>query len=69
MVLEGPVTGEWFAAYAQQILAPTLQPGDIVAKSRRPNRPGIWNAIGEALPRYTPEECANYFTATGYEPE
>ena len=31
--------------------------------------PELWNAIRDALPRFTPEECANYFTATGYEPE
>ena len=29
----------------------------------------LWNAIGDALPRFTPAECANYFTAAGYEPE
>ncbi len=26
-------------------------------------------AIGEALPRFTPHECANDFTAAGYEPD
>jgi hypothetical protein len=25
--------------------------------------------VREALPQFTPEECANYFTAAGYEPE
>jgi transposase len=30
---------------------------------------GLWNAIRDILPKFTPEECANYFTATGYEPE
>jgi len=30
MVLDGPMTGAWFAAYAQQVLAPTLKPGDVV---------------------------------------
>jgi transposase len=29
----------------------------------------LWNAIGDALPQFTPQECANYFTAAGYEPE
>jgi transposase len=117
MVLDGPMTGEWFGAYAQQVLAPTLRPGDIVildnlpahktAAAREaieavgtrmlfipPNSPDfnpienafsklkailpkaaaqtipeLWDAIRDALPRFTPEECANYFTATGYEPE
>jgi transposase len=26
-------------------------------------------AIADALPQFTPVECANYFTACGYEPE
>jgi transposase len=30
MVLDGPMTGAWFQAYVEQVLAPTLQPGDIV---------------------------------------
>jgi transposase len=29
----------------------------------------LWNAIRDALPEFTPDECANYFTAAGYEPE
>ena len=31
--------------------------------------PELWDAIRYALPKFTIEECANYFTATGYEPE
>jgi transposase len=30
MVLDGPIDGEWFFAYVEQVLAPTLAPGDIV---------------------------------------
>ena len=30
MVLDGPMTADWFGAYAEQVLAPTLRPGDIV---------------------------------------
>lgn len=30
MVLDGPMTGEAFLAYAEQVLAPALSPGDIV---------------------------------------
>jgi transposase len=30
MVLDGPMTGEWFRAYVEQMLAPALQPGDVV---------------------------------------
>ena len=29
-VLDGPINGEWFLAYVQQLLIPTLSPGDIV---------------------------------------
>lgn len=29
-VLDGPINGEWFTAYVEQVLAPTLMPGDIV---------------------------------------
>lgn len=30
MVLDGPIDGEWFLAYVEQVLAPTLNSGDIV---------------------------------------
>uniref|UniRef100_B0T7R7 Putative transposase of insertion sequence n=1 Tax=Caulobacter sp. (strain K31) TaxID=366602 RepID=B0T7R7_CAUSK len=30
MVLDGPMTGAWFLTYVEQILVPTLRPGDIV---------------------------------------
>lgn len=36
MVLDGPMTGGWFAAYAGQVLAPTLKPGDIVILDNLP---------------------------------
>jgi hypothetical protein len=29
----------------------------------------LWTVIGTALPQFTPAECANLFTAAGYEPE
>jgi transposase len=29
----------------------------------------LWDAIGAAIDQFTPGECANYFTAAGYEPE
>lgn len=29
----------------------------------------LWDAIRDALDAFTPKECANYFTATGYEPD
>ena len=30
LVLDGPMTGEWFRAYVEQMLAPALHPGDVV---------------------------------------
>jgi len=28
---------------------------------------GLWNRIGALLPSFTPQECANYFSAAGYD--
>ena len=28
----------------------------------------LWRVIGESLDAFTPNECANYFTAAGYDP-
>jgi transposase len=36
MVLDGPTTGPWFAAYVEQILVPTLRPGDVVILDNLP---------------------------------
>lgn len=30
MVIDGPMNGEAFLAYVEQVLVPTLQPGDVV---------------------------------------
>jgi len=30
---------------------------------------GLWNAIGRIVGTFTPDECANYFAAAGYDPE
>jgi transposase len=29
----------------------------------------LWDVIRDALPQFTPRDCANYFTAAGYEPD
>jgi hypothetical protein len=29
----------------------------------------LWDAIAEALPRFTQQDCANFFKAAGYEPQ
>jgi transposase len=36
MVLDGTMTGLWFAAYVEQILVPTLRPGDVVILDNLP---------------------------------
>jgi transposase len=117
MVLDGPMNGDAFLAYVEQVLAPTLQPDDVVILDNLPahRRAGVreaieatgarlrflppyspdfnpienafaklkailrkvaartiddlWTAIGNALPLFSPQQCANYFTAAGYEPE
>jgi transposase len=30
---------------------------------------GLWAAIGRLIDLFTPRECANYFTAAGYDPD
>lgn len=32
MVLDGPMTSDWFLAHVEQVLVPTLRPGDIVTR-------------------------------------
>ena len=39
----------------------------LLCKAAARTIPDLWAAITEALPRSTPTECANYFTACGYE--
>jgi transposase len=63
MVLDGPMTGAWFVAYVQQVLVPTLSPGDIVILDNLPAHKG--SATREAieaagarllfLPPYSPD--------------
>jgi len=115
MVLDGPMNGAAFQAYVEQVLAPTLRPGDIVVLDNLPaHKPAavrqaieasgaelrflppyspdfnpiemafsklkaglnkvaartiddLWNAIGTAIGQFTPDECWNYFQATGYD--
>ncbi len=63
MVLDGPMTGEWFQAYVEQVLAPTLRPGDIVILDNLPahNIVGARSAIEAVgasmrfLPPYSPD--------------
>ena len=63
MVLDGPMTGEWFKAYVEQILVPTLRPGDIVILDNLPAHNTVGaklaiEAVGASmrfLPPYSPD--------------
>lgn len=41
----------------------------LLRKAATRTRDALWAAVAEAIDAFTPAECANYFTATGYEPE
>jgi len=117
MVLDGPMDGVAFRAYVEQVLVPTLKPGDVVIMDNLPAHrvsgvreaieaagasrlflppyspefnpieqafaklkallrktaartvDALWDAIVDAIDRFTPDECASYFRNSGYEPE
>lgn len=117
MVLDGPMNADAFRAYIDQVLVPTLAPGDVVIMDNLPAHRSatirdaieaagaelrylppyspdfnpienafaklksilrkaaartiddLWDVIGSSLPTFTMQECANYFTAAGYEPD
>ena len=63
MVLDGPINGVWFQAYIDQVLVPTLAPGDIVVMDNLGSHKGadVRRAIEAAgatllyLPPYSPD--------------
>lgn len=63
LVLDGPMTGAAFLAYAEQVLAPTLAPGDVVVMDNLAAHKvaGVREAIAAAgasvlyLPPYSPD--------------
>jgi transposase len=62
-ILEGPMDGDGFLAYVEQVLVPTLKPGDIVIADNLPAHKvaGVQKAIENAdaslhyLPPYSPD--------------
>jgi transposase len=62
-VLDGPINGEWFLAYVEQVLVPTLSPGDVVVMDNLGSHKGkaVRRAIRSAgahlifLPPYSPD--------------
>ena len=117
LVYDGAMNGTVFLAYVEQVLIPTLSPGDIVVMDNLPAHkaagirdaieragaelrflppyspdfnpienafarlkallrakaertiPALWDAVGELMDAFKPDECANYFKAAGYEPD
>ncbi|WLA39737.1 IS630 family transposase [Bradyrhizobium elkanii] len=115
LVLDGPMDGDAFLAYVEQLLAPSLRPGDTVIMDNLPTHkvhgvreaiqavgasllylppyspdfnpielafsklkallraaaartmPDLWQAIANALKRFSPEECQNYLVPAGYD--
>ena len=63
MMLDSPMTGEWFATYVRKVLAPTLSPGDVVILENLPAHKGAEareavEAVGARLlflPPYSPD--------------
>lgn len=63
LVIDGPINGEWFEAYVDQVLVPTLKPGDIVildnlSSHKRLAAREIIEAVGARLmflPPYSPD--------------
>jgi transposase len=116
LVVDGAMNGDIFRAYVEQVLAPTLNPGDIVILDNLashkvagvreaieacgaalvylpPYSPDLnpieqafaklkallrklaartvarlWDALGDLLDRFTPQECSNYLANLGYVP-
>lgn len=116
LVVDGAMNGDIFRAYVEQVLAPTLKPGDIVIldnlgshkvagvreaieargailvylppyspdlnpieqafaklkallrKTAARTVSNLWQAIGDLLGQFTPQECANYLASAGYVP-
>ncbi len=61
MVLDGPINGLWFQAYIDQVLGPTLAPGDIVVMDMIP----VGTLIGER-PRTNPSRADRIGSYQGY---
>jgi len=113
-VLDGPINGDSFRTYVEQVLVPTLSPGDIVVLDNLGSHKGkavrqairsvgarllflppyspdlnpieqvfaklkhlmrkasersvtnVWKRIGTTLDAFSPNECANYLSNSGY---
>lgn len=41
----------------------------LLRRAAEPTVGGLWETIGHLIDLFTPQECANYFAASGYEPD
>lgn len=63
MALDGPINGQWFLAYVEQVLLPTLSKGDVVIMDNLGSHKcaGVRKAVEDAgatllyLPPYSPD--------------
>jgi hypothetical protein len=73
-VIDGPINGESFLAYVEQILSPDINPIEqvfaklktLLRKAAERTVEATWRRIGALLPAFSPAECANYFVNAGY---
>jgi transposase len=40
----------------------------LLRKAAERSREGLWQTVGRLVDTFTPDECANYFIAAGYNP-
>ncbi|MDR3440452.1 transposase, partial [Telmatospirillum sp.] len=74
-LLDGPINAQRFQVYVEQLVVPTLSPGDIVIMDNLGSHKGTAirrairaaGAIKNLLDAYTPHECINYFRNSGYD--
>ncbi len=62
-VIDGPINGEWFRRYVEQVLVPTLRPGDIVIMDN------LGSHKGEAVRKLIRAAGARLFFLPPYSPD
>ena len=70
MLLDGAMDGAVLEAYVQRVLAPSLNPGDIVVVDNLSNHKvdGIRQAIASGIDRFQPHERRNHFETQAMHP-
>jgi transposase len=69
-VLDGPINGETFTAWVEQLLNPIEEMFSklkrLLRKANERSVEATWRRIGKLLDRFPPSECANYIREAGY---